>query len=739
MPWRRSPLWLLIQVVLQLISQRLRAKLWVTEDFYKHFMVYYMSMILKDYIMTAKIAHRPRKLDLADAPAWFPAVQDTLKSANNAIQRAWNNIMFQNRLKIDLHRLKSIDKLHPTLKEYNACISMNIFESLVLPHQSQMDRLAQAEVYMKQRQSRVRYYGSGIFNDIGTSSYFPVRFFKQSQEHQNLLAAVEERARRERVAKHLELERKQQEYHDLYALFSGMGCTYNDYIIDMHFNIHESRHSPSCRKCVYEKQAESISIEVHEWSLSSNHLHAKSTVFELNKPPPFACGLSPFFTPIKGARRINLLLQNKPHLGTHRRDRKIINVTRNNVCLDNRMHFQYYDETACCFVVDFQTTNEMTVIPCTYQLPQLSSLLQQFLLQPANRSDGPPPNTVIASLHAYPEDMKLEEYRALCMMPLGIHIQWKYILRQLAIPSVIFKKVQTCIFLLQIINQAGPTGGSILRTGHTILKDDRFVAALLAEIKNSADRIKENWESVAIVREKADNTTEQQHRTNLMAQSVHVALIRVCMFDAERPSLAYRGYLEFRPAKEPWWLSDSHWKLKRCTQRGWCLVKDGIMLVSLRSETAKLISTILNPIERASKLHCKLDVLSSVLEIEIPYLRIGFTLQLGHSSIRSHQYPDMVIDADQSLETLVGLRNKLIMLQVNSHARVVLVPEGNVIWKKKSDHVAVEIGWQAVANLHAYSVDSQLGRLVDNGSLQSKLLLCYFFLCSRRPHLENGN
>lgn len=118
---------------------------------------------------------------------------------------------------------------------------------------------------------------------------------------------------------------------------------------------------------------------------------------------------------------------------------------------------------------------------------------------------------------------------------------------------------------------------------------------------------------------------------------------------------------------------------------------------------------ILKPIERTSKVHCKFHVLTGTLEIEIPRLRVEFSIGLGQSSIISRQYPDMVIDPNQSLETLVGLRNKLILIHVNNLNRLVLVPEGDVTWKKDIGHVAVKIGWQGASNLHVYSADSQMG------------------------------
>lgn len=1164
MPWRRSSLWLLIRVVLQLILQRLRAHEGLTVDLYKHFMVFYTAIILQGfceklnaeekYIMTAKISRRLRKLDLVILPAWFSIVEDVLGSTNSSIQQAWNKVVSQNRMKMGSNHLKSLkslkfeediycsplgldewlesihqrqhilaskefqpqpklrdfqatefplhldfddpeyeifnlatveswveshlegwlrihlahgrtchqlrnlishyhkvalpvystnpeaistmfltilelwiacDKsaihLYPMLLEYDCCIPMTMYSSLVLPNQSQLIRLERAEIYMEQRRSGVLYRGSGIFKDFGTSTCFPVRYFDRSTDHQRLLAEIEERATRDRASKRSELELKQENYRDLYALVNGMECTYVDTIVDRRFDIHESRHSPSCRRCRYEEQAQAISIEVHEWPLSDNPLEAKSTVFELMRPQPFAwwreatlCflsilhveyrinnrpradyrpqsyrGLSLFYTHIADTDTIHLLSQDKPHLGTHRKQKRIIHVTNEDVCLNNGMHFQYYDDSTRCFVAELDIGNEKTATLCTYQLPKRSSSLQKFLFRPASSSDGPAPNMVISSLNACPEDMTLAEYRALCAMPLGIHIQWKNILRQLAMPSVVWKKTETCIFLLQVINQVGPAGDSFLRSGHVILKDDRFAMALLTQIRKSAEQIRENWESaqellaliliinrvlalsnstamhdlcfdqlsylrdiafhwVTIVRDKANSTVENSHRTALMAHSAHIALICACTFDTEGAhlsrivkspsavtiffqccvmihdrkgildmpanallpilmfrwkSLCYRyyqlmaenstlftkqsaaldeaiartwaayrkgsqwsvvsrendywlvtrmtrkssessdlcvhyniltgqlliggrplaslpsryerhhtyqslfgrslvevmpsdlpgmdfsgqrrhmgytihfgekkiagskifdlcvrarnesetlefipsrlfsgwfpdafvedyvhwynvdqGYVEFVPIKQPWLTSNHNWKLRRGdAQRGWCLMKGSSSLICLQSETAKQIADILSPVENGSKLQCML-VNSSIFEVEIPRLRTSFTLKVGHSALRSRQYPGMVIAEDQSLETLVGLYNRLILKSELTDDRIVLIPEGPVTWNSVKDHVAVNIGWQPVTCLHSYSIDTQLGRLVDNGSLQSKLLLCY--------------
>ena len=1154
-PWRRSPLWLLIRVALQLASQRLGLREGITDDIYKHFMVFFMSMILdacpkqispeKRHMMIAKIAHRLNKLTLSHDSTWLSYVRDALERGNNIIEEAWHDIRARNTSRHDTNSLARLDfakdtyhslstldvwinsitrreysldpaefrpqnKLvehkglpsvgyrytsdadyavfnlaaiedwvnvnleswlqnntdrqdtcqelgslisdyhdaalrlysdnpeavsvmlltilelwiacdkaaihtHPMLRDYSACIPMDLFESLVLPHKSQMKRLAQAESYMQQRQRGVRYPETSIFQSFGTKYCFPVRYFDESEKHKALLATIEEKARRERTAKKTELRQKHDKYKKLAALIDGMECTYEEIIISEDHDFKESRHSRSCERCGYIRQRGSIDIGIHEWPLPVDQLKVQSTVFELDVPPQFASwrdttvfflldvlrlsylsrgqprakyeprtygGLRNYFNSGNGQRRVGLLSENKPHEKTHRRQKQIINVAEKDICLVNGMDLHYYDHQTNCFVTGFKGANEVSTA-CTYKLPRASSSLQQFLTRPASQRDGPPPNEVIASLNACPQGMSLEEYRALCSMPLGINIQWQNILLQLAMPSVVFKKAEACIFILQIICQAGPsTKNSVLRDGHITTSDDVFAEELIARIKDSADRIKENWESawelcalifllqrvlslsssasirtlclaqlsslrtigfnwVKLVRDKASGEKSDIRRNEFLTQSAQLALIAASTFDSEKPMLerdlendkdacvwiqtcmlihdrkgvldltpgcltsilyhrwqvlAYRcypilvknivhrrqpvmdpaireawaawqtgtpwsvtsqgleywittrsgrlpvhfnlltgellisgrplarlpaeyeshqsykilfgqfpvevmpselpgmqfsgqrkhigytvhlgkaptsipgefdlsvravgqgkhqawefvpsrllagavpdhfiesyahwynldsDYIEFRPVMEPWRSSSSYWRLQRKGHCRWYLASEGMRLVSMKSETAQTISRIIEPIEKASRVHLKYHPASSLLEIEILRLRLNFSLQVGHSSIRCRQYRGMSIDPNQSLGSLVGLHNKLVLVHDNSHDRKVLIPEGDVSWQKSGGHVDVRIGWQAVSNHHVYSDDEQLGRLVDNGNLQSKLILCY--------------
>lgn len=340
---------------------------------------------------------------------------------------------------------RSATHIHGILSDYDACVPEGTFQSLLLPFKSQMERLARAESYLHQRRRHLKYPGPGVFKDFGTQSCFSVRYFDQSADHQRLKAKIELKASSERRDKQDELRQKHQRYTELMnSAAARIDCDFYYVVPDPRFDFRERRHNEySCQKCEYQRQAKAITIDVHEWPLPTNRLQSNSTVFELNVPRPFGCwrditvfflhdvlqmdylskdtprarytpntyrGLLPYFTQVEGGLRVGLLSEDKPHEGTHRRRKDIIDVTEEDVCLNNGLHWKYYDHAVGCFVSKFEGTHA-TANSCTYKLSQRCSCLQRFLFRPADDYDGPSPNTVIASQSSSPLDMSLEELR----------------------------------------------------------------------------------------------------------------------------------------------------------------------------------------------------------------------------------------------------------------------------------------------------------------------------------------
>lgn len=147
----------------------------------------------------------------------------------------------------------------------------------------------------------------------------------------------------------------------------------------------------------------------------------------------------------------------------------------------------------------------------------------------------------------------------------------------------------------------------------------------------------------------------------------------------------------------------------------------------MRGNAARTISSLLSAVENEVHVHILHNKHVELAVIELPRLKLDFHVASGDDQIRSRQYRGMVLDEDQNLGTMVGLNSKLVLRQSQSASdRLVLIPEGFVQFSRTSTHhVSVLIRRQGDAVIHAYRLDTTLGRVLDSGALQSKLLLSY--------------
>ncbi|KAE8836549.1 hypothetical protein HRS9139_04647 [Pyrenophora teres f. teres] len=183
--------------------------------------------------------------------------------------------------------------------------------------------------------------------------------------------------------------------------------------------------------------------------------------------------------------------------------------------------------------------------------------------------------------------------------------------------------------------------------------------------------------------------------------------------------------VEFRTRDDPWASVSGLWRLKR-HGASWRLENGNRCLISPASNTGSTLSKILSPLELQSHIHISLES-SCVVLIELPRRRLGFRYVPGDSKIYSHQYKEMVIDVDQQIGTLSGLATILVLKSEQGvENRLALILEGDVTYSTTAmGHVSVSVKLDTAWTTHAYQVDEILGRLIDNGSLQSKLFLCY--------------
>ncbi|KAL8375542.1 hypothetical protein RB599_002029 [Gaeumannomyces hyphopodioides] len=210
-----------------------------------------------------------------------------------------------------------------------------------------------------------------------------------------------------------------------------------------------------------------------------------------------------------------------------------------------------------------------------------------------------------------------------------------------------------------------------------------------------------------------------------------------------------KDIVEFRPIQSSWQQDEGAlrdgWTLFRGHTGTWQLRKGSRLLISRHSKTDMAIAAALHPIEDLEHLHVCLDktqVPFDGLDIEIPRLRLQFSLQPGSNRLESRQFRGMWIDpTPKSFGALMGLRSKLVL--VNRHgSRMLLVPDGEVTWARvgkaagnpeDSGHVSVHVTKGTSSACRAYQIDSELGRLVDDGSFRGRIYLAYLHALTSYP------
>jgi hypothetical protein len=119
------------------------------------------------------------------------------------------------------------------------------------------------------------------------------------------------------------------------------------------------------------------------------------------------------------------------------------------------------------------------------------------------------------------------------------------------------------------------------------------------------------------------------------------------------------GVVEWRPLRHAWTSSPGNWQMRADGQEVG-LRRSAKRLVDIRSPTAKAISRILGPLEHATHIHVILDCETEALEVNLPRVRLDFSLQNHGDLLVSKQFRGMVVDDRQSFGTLTGLVNKLV-------------------------------------------------------------------------------
>ncbi|TFK56543.1 hypothetical protein OE88DRAFT_1649890 [Heliocybe sulcata] len=201
--------------------------------------------------------------------------------------------------------------------------------------------------------------------------------------------------------------------------------------------------------------------------------------------------------------------------------------------------------------------------------------------------------------------------------------------------------------------------------------------------------------------------------------------------------------IELRPLKMLWTSSATNWSIQLgaggSSYTRMLRVQAGrqVCLIDSRSPTFGRIASCLQPLEDRKYLTVTFTPApsESMLQVDLPRYRLSFALN-SNRELECQSFPGMVVDRNQSTGTMFGLVNQLVLRPARTTdesiadvlaRRCVLVPFGEVAHHVEGLRRVIKIDTHSERSVRymKYEVDADLGRLVSNASLTSRLYKVY--------------
>ncbi|KAE9977309.1 hypothetical protein EG327_007776 [Venturia inaequalis] len=424
----------------------------------------------------------------------------------------------------------------PILLDYEPGFPPALFEPLLLPKKCHMGRLLAVEQHIAARKLKSKPSFPTAFGPFSSRNSLAVRYFDQSEIHHNLLADIERKAHEIRENKRKELIKKEKQRKELEA---KAGAAKHEMVTGYAWNKrtrqsepHE-RHSGSCSKCQWTKQAENMSIDVHEWPLPSDSLQAKAVVFELKCPETISIWrgttyymLSDVFTPTSirqnagshGQRgnyrlraydglsfhhtltpkRLEVASAAKPFATSHYRSKAVSIATEDNICVKHALRYEIYDST--CDTIATQFLGKCSIREnCTQQVPNGPyRSLQRFVSDTTHT-----PNQVIADQSLCPPEIAIHEFLTFGHLRSGHRLQWQNIALTLADGTLKFNQEAVHVLITQAAHEIGPSfpgNIEVLRESHVLLDDASFAKDIVESLQSAVSATEENWQGATSIK-----------------------------------------------------------------------------------------------------------------------------------------------------------------------------------------------------------------------------------------------
>ncbi|KAF8554288.1 hypothetical protein OG21DRAFT_1497164 [Imleria badia] len=200
--------------------------------------------------------------------------------------------------------------------------------------------------------------------------------------------------------------------------------------------------------------------------------------------------------------------------------------------------------------------------------------------------------------------------------------------------------------------------------------------------------------------------------------------------------------MEICPIEKLWESSSENWTVD-CTPGRYRMRNGPESLVDVRSPSWTMVSSLLKPLDSPHNLLVSVspidpDEPTSSLQLSVTLPRYGLSFFVDEDgNLQSRNIRGMVYDENQSIGTLFGLVNRLVLRPKHRDnvktdeliPRCVLIPEGQVLYQMDGHHVRIEIDIRGPAlrrvTYQTYRVDTDLGCLTGNVSLTNRLYQAY--------------
>ena len=190
--------------------------------------------------------------------------------------------------------------------------------------------------------------------------------------------------------------------------------------------------------------------------------------------------------------------------------------------------------------------------------------------------------------------------------------------------------------------------------------------------------------------------------------------------------------IEVRPVRQPWKESPANWSIDLRQSR---ITKGSECLVDMHSATWDAVSRCLRCLDNPKNLVITVPAVdpaqssspSPRLSVTLPRYGLSFFVNEAND-LESRDFKDMVYDEHQSIGTLFGLVNRLVLrprAQVLEDVipKLILIPRGSPSLDRDGHEVHVELPPSGPVGYYTYQVDPELGCLKGIVNLESRLYL----------------